>query len=225
MIPLFTGYDAREAVGLTVFQQSVRERCAAPWPIVPLGGQQRDGTNRFTYARFEVAARCGFEGLAVYCDGVDMLLRADLAELLLSLQPGKAVHVVKHDYRTSQPRKYRGTEMEAENADYPRKNWSSLVVWDCAHLANRWLTPENIAGSSGQDLHRFRWLDDHLIGSLPLEWNWLDEYGENEQAKLVHWTTGIPGFSSYRQAPHAVEWQATLQRTLQGLQTHQLSEV
>jgi hypothetical protein len=37
----------------------------------------------------------------------------------------KAVAVVKHDYKTKHRRKYIGTPLEADNADYPRKNWSS----------------------------------------------------------------------------------------------------
>jgi hypothetical protein len=41
---------------------------------------------------------------------------------------------------------------------------------------------------------------------LPREWNWLDEYGENDDAKLVHYTNGIPGFRHYAEAPHAKEW-------------------
>src|SRR3954469_13273542 len=142
MLKLFCGYDPREAVGFHAFVQSVITQTTVPVQIIPLSGTQRDGTNAFTYARFEIPRLCDYQGLAVFADGSDMILRADLKEVLEHHQLGKAVSVVKHDYQPKSARKYIGTELEADNQAYPRKNWSSLVVWDCSNYAHRKLDPE-----------------------------------------------------------------------------------
>ena len=113
------------------------------------------------------------------------------------------MHCVHHDYRTKLRKKYLG----ARNEDYPRKNWSSVMLWNCAHPANRVLTPEFVQGATGAQLHRFTWLGDGEIGELPKEWNWLpDEFGPNERAKLVHWTLGAPCFREFADEAMAEEW-------------------
>lgn len=196
------GVDEREAPGVHVFIESVLKTSPGA-ELQALPAAQRDGSNAFTYARFLVPFLCGHEGWALAVDGADMLVRADLQELFALRDESKAVMVVKHDYKTRHPRKYVGTPMEADNRDYPRKNWSSVILWNCGHPANR----EIDVAQSGDYLHGLRWLDDDLIGELPREWNWLvDEYGENESAKLLHWTAGIPGFSRYWDAPMARIW-------------------
>jgi hypothetical protein len=81
------------------------------------------------------------------------------------------------------------------------------MLWNCAHPANRTLTPEFVQNASGARLHRFTWLGDELIGELPKEWNWLpDEFGANEHAKLVHWTLGAPCFREFADEAMAEEW-------------------
>jgi hypothetical protein len=95
--------------------------------------------------------------------------------------------------------------MESDNTDYPRKNWASLMLMNCAHPA--WRTLTRIFEMDSMDLLQFRFMDDDEIGGLPREWNWLcDEYGENDAAKVCHWTTGIPGFPNYTDAPMADLW-------------------
>jgi len=97
--------------------------------------------------------------------------------------------------------------MGAKNVNYPRKNWSSVVLWNCGHPANRVVTPSFGMEATGAQLHRFTWLDDHLIGALPIVWNWLpDEFGANPDAKLLHWTLGVPCFHEYADVPMAAEW-------------------
>jgi hypothetical protein len=94
-----------------------------------------------------------------------------------------------------------------KNQDYPRKNWSSMILWNCGHPANRVLTPEFIQDKPGSYLHRFSWLNDAQIGALPKEWNWLaTEYEDNPQAKLVHYTLGTPCFKDFTDAPMAKAW-------------------
>ena len=71
----------------------------------------------------------------------------------------------------------------------------------------RALTPDYVNSAPGLDLHRFKWLDDALIGSLPLEWNWLvGEYAYRPDAKIVHYTLGGPYFEAYRDCDYAAEW-------------------
>lgn len=214
---VFTGYDEREAVGWHAFAQSLIETSSVPVSIVPLHGQQRDGSNAFTYSRFLVPWLCGFQGWGLWVDGADMLCRGDVAQLLEQVDHRSAVFVVKHDYEPKHRRKYIGTEMETDNAAYPRKNWSSVILFDCGHHMNRCLTPDNVAAATGEYLHRFGWLEDDRIGELPVEWNWLEEYGENLSAKLIHWTNGIPGFYHYQKAPHAAEWKEAVRRSMRGM--------
>lgn len=207
ILRLFTGWDAREALGWHAFAQSVITQTSVPVAITPLSSASRDGSNTFTYSRFLVPELCDYEGFAIFMDGADMILAADLAELWNLRDPSVAVQVVKHDYKTKFSRKYVGTVMECDNRDYPRKNWSSACIWNCGHPANRLITSEFVSMSNGLALHGFDWLADDLIGELPVEWNWLaDEYGRNPYAKLLHFTAGIPGIPGYGSTPHAQRW-------------------
>ena len=130
-------------------------------------------------------------------------MRDDIAKLWAMRDESKAALVVKHDYKAKLREKYLG----AKNEDYPRKNWSSVILWNCAHPANRVLSPQFIEGATGAQLHRFTWLADEQIGDLPIEWNWLpDEFGANPKAKLLHWTLGTPCFNEFAGAPMAEEW-------------------
>ena len=222
VINLYTGFDPREEAGYHVFVSSVIERCSMAVAVMPLHGPwfrdaykagDRDGTNAFTYTRFLIPYLQQWRGWALFCDGADMLCRADMAELWEQKDWYKAVQVVKHDYKTNHPRKYIGTAMESDNRDYPRKNWSSVMLINCAHYQWRAMRPERVERMSGAELHGFAWITDNMIGELPVEWNWLaDEYGENEGAKLTHWTAGSPGFPHYADAPHANEFRAQLRQ-------------
>ena len=160
------------------------------------------GSNGFIYSRFLVPWLCRFDGWAIYADG-DMLMRGDIAELWAERDRSKAVKCVWHDYKTKAARKYLG----ATNEDYPRKNWSSLILWNCGHPANQALTPELVMHRPGSYLHRFEWLANHEIGQLSKGWNWLvGEYDHNPYAQLYHYTLGTPCFKDYQKGPEAVEW-------------------
>jgi lipopolysaccharide biosynthesis glycosyltransferase len=210
MIRIFIGYDPREAVAYHVCANSIIRHASQPVALTPLaltnlaGYSEKhvDGSNQFIYSRFLVPHLTDYQGWAVFMDG-DMLLRADIAELWALRDESKAVLCVHHDYKTKAVDKYLG----AKNADYPRKNWSSVVLWNCGHPANRSVTPAFIESATGAQLHRFTWLADELIGELPRVWNWLpDEFGANAEAKLLHWTLGTPCFHEYANAPMAEEW-------------------
>lgn len=214
MVKVFAGYDPREAIGFSVFVQSLLDHASVPVEIIPTRGDQRDGTNAFIYARFLVPHLCGFKGTAIFLDGADMLMRADIAELAALADPHKAVQVVKHDYKTRHPRKYIGTALESDNRSYPRKNWSSAIIWNCGHYANRFLTPKNVAEATGADLHRFAHLPDALIGDLPAEWNCLIGEQDQPSPKIAHFTLGIPAMQHYQDCQFASEWREVLHKML-----------
>ncbi|MGA1553432.1 MAG: glycosyltransferase, partial [Burkholderiaceae bacterium] len=112
-----------------------------------------------------------------------------------------AVQVVQHDYKTKFPIKY----LNQVNGDYPRKNWTSVMLFNCAHPDNRCLTQVFVETATGKFLHRLEWTES--VGALPIEWNWLpDEYGANPAAKLVHYTVGTPCFHDYATTPMADIW-------------------
>lgn len=222
MIRLFAGFDPREEVGYHAFCSSVIHQCSEPVSIAPLhlaglgkvySAGQRDGSNAFAFSRFLIPYLLGYSGMAIFMDGADMVVRGDLAELARRFDPFKAVQVVQHSYQTRHPRKYVGTGMEADNRDYPRKNWSSVMLINCAHYAWRRLTPSVVESMSGADLHRFGFIEERFIGELPAVWNWLvDEYGPSNDAKVLHWTAGIPAFEHYNDAPMAAEWHTARER-------------
>lgn len=228
-IPLYAGFDQREAGGYAAFCQSVIERASAPVAFIPLHGPmlkgfdgQKDGTNAFIYSRFLVPYLQNYNGWAIFVDGSDMVLADDIAKLWALREENvfdKAVVVVKHDYKTKHARKYIGTPIEADNLDYPGKNRSSVILWNCGHYANRRLTPELIAESPGSFLHRFQWLRDDQIGTLPTEWNVLVGEQDTAGASLLHYTLGIPGFAHYARCDAAEHWRRAFKNA-----THIISE-
>jgi lipopolysaccharide biosynthesis glycosyltransferase len=209
-IPVFVGYDPREAIAYHTCVNSIIRHASQPVAIVPIAlnlfqdykETHTDGSNHFIYTRFLVPHLMGFNGWAIFIDG-DMIVRDDIIKLWNLKELDKDVMVVKHDYQTRMPVKYLG----AKNEDYPRKNWSSVILWNCNSFPNRQLTPEFVQKSSGSFLHRFSWLDNDRMGELPPEWNWLpDEYGINTDAKLLHYTLGTPCFQEFADTPQADEW-------------------
>jgi lipopolysaccharide biosynthesis glycosyltransferase len=209
-IPIFIGYDPREAVAYHTCVNSIIRHASQPVAIMPLAlnlfkdytETHTDGSNQFIYSRFLVPHLMSWTGHAIFIDG-DMILRSDIVELWDMRKSDLDVQVVKHDYKTKRSVKYLG----APNEDYPRKNWSSVILWNCNSFPNRCLTPEFVQHSTGSFLHRFSWLDDRRIGELPIEWNWLpDEFGPNHDAKLLHYTLGAPCFEEFAHTPMADEW-------------------
>lgn len=210
MIPVFIGYDPREAIVFHTCVNSIIRHASQPISLHPLAlnllqgyiEHHSDGSNDFTYSRFLVPHLTGFSGRAIYIDG-DMIVQGDIVELYESLQIDMDVAVVKHDYETRRPVKYLG----ARNENYPRKNWSSVIVWNCGSFPNKKLSAEFVQKQPGSFLHRFGWLDDSRIQELPKEWNWLpDELGSNAQAKLLHWTLGSPCFDEFKDTEDADRW-------------------
>ena len=219
-IKIVIGFDQRESIAYHTFSQSIIEKTSWPVILIPLvmnalnGYKEthKDLSNDFIYSRFLTPHLNNFHGWAIFADG-DMICQADIKELWDLRDESKALLVVKHDYQTKAHKKYLGNI----NENYPRKNWSSVILWNCAHPKHKILTPEFIASQTGKYLHRFSWLDDSDIGELPKEWNWLAiEYPENKNAKLIHYTLGTPCFKEYKNTEMADIWYETYNRTIQG---------
>lgn len=206
---LYVGYDEREAIVYHTFCNSVLTKASKPVSFTPLALNtlnyrelHTDGSNAFIYSRFLVPHLNNYQGWALFVDG-DMICNEDISQLFALIDNTKAVMVVKHDYKTKHPIKYLGNK----NDDYPRKNWSSVILWNCGHAKNKVLSPDYIQQAHGSHLHRFAWLDDNDIGELPNEWNWLVlEQPENPKAKLLHYTIGSPCFRDYQYLDHSLEW-------------------
>ena len=138
-----------------------------------------------------------------------MMLRTDITQLFKLADPTKAVMVVKHDYIPSTQLKYLNTKQYL----YPRKNWSSLILFN-NELCHE-LTPNYINNAPAMDLHQFKWVDDDSIGELPNEWNHL--VGENEpnpNAKNIHWTLGGPYFKECYKVEYSEEWFKEYRQTI-----------
>jgi hypothetical protein len=227
----FIGFDEREADAFHVARASLLRHASVPICVQPLSidglrraglyhrsyaqhGAQRydlgDGkpfSTDFSFSRFLVPALCQYQGLAGFCDA-DFLFRADIAELLAHIEadPSKAraVWCVQHDYRPAAGLKMDGQIQES----YERKNWSSLMVFNCADPdVKEYLRPGQINERPGNWLHGFRWCQTWKIGSLSEAWNWLEGHSSPEiDPKAVHMTRGVPSMPDYANIPFADEW-------------------
>lgn len=209
----YVGYDDVEPVAYHTLSESIIQNSSRPVAICPVKeslfkhfyGRPRDPkqSNEFSFTRFLVPYLQNYSGWAVFSD-CDMLMLGDLDELWQQIDATKAVMVVKHDYEPTSQTKY----LDNVQYPYPRKNWSSVILWNCGHFANRRLTPEYIEKSEGLHLHRFQWLNDDQIGEISVNWNHLvGEYAPNEDAKLVHYTIGGPWFYEYANCEFHEEWE------------------
>ena len=217
---LVVGFDQKEAIAYHTFCQSVIGNSSIPVQFIPLAKNllsdyqetHTDGSNSFIYSRFLTPYLCDFSGWAIFADG-DMICKSDIKNLWGHKDETKAVHVVKHEYKTKYSEKYLGNK----NENYPRKNWSSLMLWNCGHPSNKILTPELISSKDGSFLHRFNWLTDKEIGGLPISWNWLaTEYENNNNADLINYTLGTPCFKKYTNSPMSEYWHITNKQLNEG---------
>ncbi len=208
---IFIGYDKVESIAFHTLHQSIINQSSVPVSVtavkqsmLPMYKREHDPrqSNEFSFTRFLVPYLAGYDGWALFMD-CDMMFRADPKELFDLADDSKAVMCCKHDYTPTTKTKFLG----AVQYQYPRKNWSSVMLFNCGHPDTRKLTPFSVNTAKPAWLHRMQWTDNDSIGSLPLEWNHLvGEYAQNPEAKNVHWTIGGPYFNEYRNVEHADEW-------------------
>lgn len=228
-LKFFVGYDRRFPNSYAVTCHSIRKRSTIPVDIAPLflPRLMADGlytrptvfdevmwdkisdapmSTEFAISRFLIAHLCDYKGWAVFCDN-DFMFLADPAELLELANPWTAVQCVHHNYVTTDT-----TKMEGQpQTQYPRKNWSSLMLVNCGHPANRILNPALVNKSRGIELHAFHWLPEELVGSLPEPWNWLEGHSDPALTpKAVHFTRGVPDMKGHEDVVYAEEWRTIL---------------
>jgi hypothetical protein len=217
MLNVFIGYDEVEAVAFHSLVQSIIDKTTVPISITPIKlsmlpmytrKRNPHQSNEFSFTRFLVPHLCNYKGHGVFMD-CDMMIRTDLDELWDLMDDTKSVQVVKHDYTPSTRTKFLGTIQYA----YPRKNWSSFMLFNCSHHDCHNLTVEAVNNAPPDYLHQMKWTTDEAIGELSVDWNHLvGEYEPNPDAKNVHWTLGGPWFNGYRTVEFAEEWDKLKQR-------------
>ena len=219
MIPIFIGYDPREDIAYQVCKHSIKKRTpsAIITPLIKKDLEQQNWYNRpvdhlasteFTFTRFLVPALMEYTGWALFMD-CDMLLQSDISELFELANDQYAVMVVKHEYHPIHTVKMDGCKQTV----YPRKNWSSVMLFNCGHKGNEKLTQDlvNNPEINGAYLHRFSWLKDEEIGELDHTWNYLvGVYDDIETPKLIHYTEGGPWFENYRDCEFNELWKKEL---------------
>jgi hypothetical protein len=219
---VFVGWDSREDIAFQVCRSSLERQASRPVAVVPLKQAELRArglywrpvdplaSTEFTYTRFLVPTLAGFAGWALFCD-CDFLWLGDVAELFALADERYAVMCVQHDHRPPETSKMDGRVQTV----YPRKNWSSLVLYNCGHPANRALTAEVVNREPGSFLHQFRWLSDALIGPVPKTWNWLEGWDAKPAAampQVIHYTRGGPWFDNWRHVDYADLWLAERDR-------------
>ncbi len=213
VIRIFIGFDQRETVAYHVLSHSILSRSSAPTSITPLALPQLAHvfdrarnplqSTEFAFTRFLTPYLCNYQGWAIFMD-CDMLVLSDIARLWAMRDDKYAVMVAKHNYTPKTDSKFLGQKQTA----YEKKNWSSVMLINCAKCAK--LTPEYIGSATGLDLHRFKWLENEsLIGEIPLTWNFLvTEYDPIPVSEIgnLHYTLGGPYFKGYEDCDYADKW-------------------
>ena len=212
----FIGYDSKEDIAYRVCKYSLQKRSSVKLNIYSLKIEELIAkklyfrsidplaSTQFTYSRFLVPALMNYKGWAIFCD-CDFIFFDDISKILVSLDSSKAIYCVQHDYTPKEKHKMDGQKQTI----YPRKNWSSFIVYNCDHPSNKKLTPEIVNSESGAFLHQFKWLKDSEIGSLDERWNWLEGWTSNHNSNFpyaVHYTRGGPWFQEWQDVEFTNEW-------------------
>jgi len=214
-IKIFIGYDPKEPDAYEVCRYSILTNSSIPVSIVKLDQlelrlqnlywRENDvmSSTEFTFTRFLVPYLTNYEGTALFCD-CDFLFTTDIKNLFDSCDNNFAIQLVKHDYSPTNQFKMNNNIQTT----YKRKNWSSLIVYNCEHDALKILTPSLVNTTNGLFLHQFQWISDELIGSLDKKWNYLvDVYPAiSELPYALHYTNGGPWFNNYRNCDYADVW-------------------
>jgi lipopolysaccharide biosynthesis glycosyltransferase len=215
---IYVGWDSREDIAYQACRQSLKDTASVPIKVIPLKQAQlkRDemywrekdqlASTEFTFTRFLLPELADFKGWALFID-CDFIALDDVKKLFDQADNKYAIMCAQHDYAPKA-----GTKMDGQQQhNYPRKNWSSMMLVNCGHPSNRLLTKElvNDPKVDGKYLHRFSWLEDEEVGKLSHEWNWLvGWYNEPEDGKpkFLHYTEGGPWFEKYKDCEYNLEY-------------------
>lgn len=215
-LKIFVGYDSREDIAWQVCRQSILRHTQGDVEVYPLKQpelrelglytrSQDAATTEFSITRFLTPYLGAHDGWSIFVD-CDFLFTRDVTEIFDLLDPAKALYCVQHDYVPANTIKMDGQKQTV----YPRKNWSSFMVFNGAHPNVKALTPEVINSEGPAFLHRFSWLEDDMIGALDLEWNFLEgEYPKPEKTPMcIHYTNGGPWFEEWQDVDFGDDWRA-----------------
>ena len=171
------------------------------------GGQDYDlVSNEFTSTRFNISRfltpiLCQ-QGYALFVDCDTIFLR-DPRSMLIEVHARHAVSVVMH----LQESKDQWKMLNQRQTNYPRKNWSSVMLFNCDHAANRRLSLRDVNERIRHDLHQFYWLADAEIGLLQPRWNWLVNVSPKPaNLGIAHFTLGGPFTEGWHGAEHDDLW-------------------
>lgn len=213
---VFVGYDSREDIAWQVCRHSLIRNSGTDVSVIPLRQKvlrelglytrphDLGASTEFSLTRFLTPYLAAQSGWVVFCD-CDFLFTTDVREVFEGLDRSKAVYCVKHDYTPA----YRVKMDGKKQAVYPRKNWSSFMVFNCDHPDVQALTPEVVNTATAAYLHRLEWIsDESAIGGLDLDWNFLDgEYAKpGYTPRVIHYTNGGPWFDEWQRCDFADLW-------------------
>lgn len=225
---IFVGWDSREDIAYQVCKHSIITRNDDA-EVIPLKQEELKekklytrgadplSSTEFTFTRFLVPHLMNYSGWALFVD-CDFVFTEDVAKLfaLTHNQDQYAVMVVRHDYQPKNQVKMDGKSQY----QYPRKNWSSMILWNCGHPSNKVMTPELVNKTTGAYLHRFQWLKDEEIGTVSPEWNWLVGWYQEPKdgkPKAIHYTEGGPWFPNYMNCEYGAVWVEEKYKYLEGV--------
>lgn len=226
MAEIFIGWDPREAEVAEVCRHSIlsrtrrqdiavrdlkladlREKGLYTREVATRDGRMWDPisdapmSTEFAISRFAIPHVASGQW-AIFCD-CDFLWRCDVDEVLGKADPKYAIQCVQHHHAPKDEVKMDG-QMQLL---YARKNWSSMMLWNCAHPAHKALTVDVLNSVPGRDLHRFFWLQDEEIGALPTTYNWLEGSSDpGIDPKVIHYTRGGPWFDDWQDVAYAQDW-------------------
>ena len=95
--------------------------------------------------------------------------------------------LAKHGITDIQPNKW-----------YPKKNWSSLMLFNCSHPSIKNLNINNINTKQPAWLHRMEWCKENEIGEIDKKYNYLVGYYNDNNFKALHYTDGGPWYENFK---------------------------
>ncbi len=174
MTRVFVGMDPRQVLGYSVLQASLHRHAKGRVQVEPLMLDKlpitRRGLTEFTFSRFLVPWLCGYEGTAIFMDA-DICVTGDIAELAAQADGESSVQVMQ---------------------EQARFEWPSVMLFNNAQC--KMLTPEFV----NDDSHNPLMLGWAKVGSFSREWNQCVGYASPLDAKLYHYTQGIPFWPEVR---------------------------
>ena len=208
---IFIGHDSRYKDATKVCKQSILNY----WPEADItyldkaalikagiyGREDVEGeSTEFSFTRFYVPLLCNYEGIAMFCDN-DFLWKGDPRNIRRYVNLNQPMAVVKHEDYEAEANKMNGIK----NKSYPKKNWSSLMLFRCNQFKNK-LTKEYLDNATPAQLHEFHFIHEDNIGSIPKDFNCLVGHYDCKNAKALHYTNGGPWFDEYKDGELSEEW-------------------